>query len=110
MRETEQDLIESIHVLAQHINDGGLCTHDVVTIGRAALLAWGRERGVDITADAGRPRKYQFYDLAVGQKIFVEGQNSQGSVASCARIHGKKHSKGFACRTREGGVLITRIF
>lgn len=57
----------------------------------------------------GRPPKYPFHAMEVGQSVFVEGQTTQGLAPMAARLHGKAHGKTFTSRSQDGGVRIWRV-
>lgn len=57
---------------------------------------------------AGRPAKYPFSTMNVGDTAFFEGQDSSGLAAKAARHLGHRKGWKFSARNVEGGVRIWR--
>lgn len=70
------------------------------------------EKNVPITkarVGSGRPAKYPFRDMEVGDSLFAEGQNAQGRLTIAARGWARTHNAKFVARTVEGGCRVWRI-
>lgn len=60
------------------------------------------------TAGRGRPHKYPWNKMEVGDSFFVP--NTMLNVISCAAIgRGKRYNEKYACRTVDDGVRVWRI-
>jgi hypothetical protein len=58
---------------------------------------------------AGRPPKYPFGDMAVGDSVFFGGDASETmNPKLAARAYGRYHGKKFTTRKQDGGVRIWR--
>lgn len=57
----------------------------------------------------GRPAKYPFGEMDIGDSVFIEGQAVGGSAYLSAMQHARLHSKKFTGRTVEGGLRIWRV-
>jgi len=70
------------------------------------------EKGLEIPpidrTGTGRPEKYPWASMGVGDSFFVDGV-TRLTVRSAAYAAGKRHGMKFACRTVEGGTRIWRI-
>lgn len=56
----------------------------------------------------GRPRKYPFEDMEVGDSIFVEGQTMRGGAYKSARRYTQKTGVAFTAHLEKGGIRIWR--
>jgi len=55
----------------------------------------------------GRPRKYPFNKMEVGDSFFTK--NPRANVAAAARMHGRRHGVKFASKVTKKGCRIWRI-
>lgn len=57
----------------------------------------------------GRPFKYPFYKMDVGQSIFVQHETTKCKAAMAARSYGRASGTKFAARPEADGVRIWRV-
>lgn len=57
----------------------------------------------------GRPPKYPFARMLVGNRFWVPDQTTDDNAAICARMYARNTGKRFSTRTIPSGVLIERI-
>lgn len=58
---------------------------------------------------AGRPPKYPFGKMEVGQSVFFGGESSSSKAAIAAHAYGRRQGKRFSARKADGGVRIWRV-
>lgn len=58
---------------------------------------------------SGRPMKYPWADMSVGDSIMVEGQDTQGPAATAARTWARGKGISFSARSVDGGARIWRV-
>jgi hypothetical protein len=56
----------------------------------------------------GRPPKYPFEKLSVGESFLAHNETMK-RVSNSASMYGRTHGIKFACRTVEGGVRVWRV-
>lgn len=61
-----------------------------------------------IYGGAGRPEKYPWGSLRVGESFFV-GDRSIQTVSSAAGFAAERHNAKYTCRTVDGGVRVWRV-
>jgi len=57
----------------------------------------------------GRPPKYPFHQMGVGESVFIDGQGMKGSAYRCARHYAQSHDKKFCAKELDGGIRIWRV-
>jgi hypothetical protein len=70
------------------------------------------ETGVEMPEGSrrgGRPMKYGFHRLEVGQSIFVPGQSTSDGAYASAKQYARANGVRFSGRKVEGGVRIWRV-
>ncbi|HDR9153808.1 DUF7303 family protein [Burkholderia vietnamiensis] len=70
------------------------------------------EKGLPIPAPTrGRPQRYPFSKLEIGDSFFVEGDPSARlkELSNCANYHRRFHGGNFVVRAVDGGVRVWRI-
>lgn len=61
------------------------------------------------SSSIGAPRKYPFFDMAVGESVFFEGKKIPCKEYIAAKAAGSKIGADFVGRTVDGGVRIWRV-
>ena len=57
----------------------------------------------------GRPPKYPFDDMEVGDSFLAEGQDWDDGGRCAANNHGRRKNKRFIARKQENGIRIWRV-
>lgn len=59
----------------------------------------------------GRPAKYPFKDMVVGDSVFFPGESTTpgNNVYVAAQMHARMNGKKFSGRTMDGGLRIWRV-
>lgn len=58
---------------------------------------------------AGRPPKYPFAKMDVGQSVFFDGESYSSKVCIAAHAYGRRHGKRFSTRSVDGGLRVWRV-
>lgn len=57
----------------------------------------------------GRPKKYDFSDMDVGDSVLIRGEDTSGRAYLAANQYGRRTGKKFTGRSMDGGVRIWRV-
>ena len=63
----------------------------------------------EVAGRSGRPYKYPFHRMEVGESVFVESPAFDGAALNAAHAHGSRHGKKFTGQSEDGGVRVWRV-